>query len=241
MRLLIVEDEPTLRQQLQAALRQAGFAVDVAADGVDGEHLGAVEAFDAVVLDLGLPRKDGLSVLKAWRSSGMRAPVLLLTARSSWQEKVLGIDAGADDYLAKPFQMEELIARLRALIRRASGHDHPLLQRGTVQLDTRSCALRVADQTVALTAHEYRVLAYLMHHAGRVVARSELADHVYAQDADRDSNTLDVFLGRLRRKLPEGFIVTVRGLGWRLGDADAQAQGKGGAQAAAAVRRTQRR
>jgi two-component system OmpR family response regulator len=219
MRLLVVEDDAALRQQLQAALQQAGFAVDVAADGIDGEHLGAVEAFDAVVLDLGLPGKDGLSVLKSWRAGGMSRPVLLLTARSSWQEKVLGIDAGADDYLAKPFQMEELVARLRALVRRASGHDHPLLQRGAVQLDTRACTLHVAGQAVALTAHEYRVLAYLMHHGGRVVSRSELAEHVYAQDADRDSNTLDVFVARLRRKLPEGFINTVRGMGWRLDEA----------------------
>ena len=146
----------------------------------------------------------------------MASPVLLLTARSSWQEKVLGIDAGADDYLAKPFQMEELLARLRALIRRAGGHGHPLLQRGAVQLDTRACSLQVDGRPVPLTGHEYRVLAYLMHQDGRVVGRSELAEHVYAQDADRDSNTLDVFIGRLRRKLPEGFILTVRGLGWRV-------------------------
>ncbi len=216
MRLLVVEDDAVLRRQLQAALQQAGFAVDAAADGIDGEHLGSVEAFDAVVLDLGLPGKDGLTILKAWRAHGVSCPVLLLTARSSWQEKVLGIDAGADDYLAKPFQMEELVARLRALIRRASGHGHPLLQHGAVQLDTRACTLRVAGDPVALTAHEYRVLAYLMHHGGRVVSRSELAGHVYAQDAERDSNTLDVFVARLRRKLPEGFILTVRGLGWRV-------------------------
>ena len=216
MRLLVVEDDAMLRRQLQAALQQAGFAVDAAADGIDGEHLGSVEAFDAVVLDLGLPGKDGLTILKAWRAHGVSCPVLLLTARSSWQEKVLGIDAGADDYLAKPFQMEELVARLRALIRRASGHGHPLLQHGAVQLDTRACTLRVAGDPVALTAHEYRVLAYLMHHGGRVVSRSELAGHVYAQDAERDSNTLDVFVARLRRKLPEGFILTVRGLGWRV-------------------------
>jgi two-component system, OmpR family, response regulator len=219
MRLLVVEDEAALRRQLQATLQQAGFAVDLAADGIDGEHLGAVEAFDAVVLDLGLPGKDGLSVLKSWRAQGVSCPVLLLTARSSWQEKVLGIDAGADDYLAKPFQMEELVARLRALIRRASGHDHPLLQRGAVQLDTRSCTLRVDGRPVGLTAHEYRVLAYLMHQGGRVVSRSELAEHVYAQDADRDSNTLDVFVARLRRKLPDAFILTVRGMGWRLAEA----------------------
>lgn len=221
MRLLVVEDEPQLGQQLQSALQAAGFAVDLADDGVDGEHLGRVESYDAIVLDIGLPRRDGLAVLAAWRRDGMARPVLLLTARASWQEKVQGIDAGADDYLAKPFQMEELVSRLRALIRRSAGLASPLLQAGEVALDTRACTLQVAGRVVALTGHEYRVLSYLMHQAGRAVERGELAEHVYAQDADRDSNTLDVFIARLRRKLPEGFIVTVRGLGWRIGAAAA--------------------
>lgn len=219
MRVLVAEDEPALARQLQQALRAAGFAVDVAADGIDAEHLGRELPFDAVVLDLGLPGQDGLSVLRSWRAAGSAVPVLVLTARGSWQEKVLGIDAGADDYLGKPFQMEELVARLRALVRRSSGLASPVLALGAVRLDTRGCTLEVEGRPVALTAHEYRVLAYLMHQRGRVVARAELSEHLYAQDADRDSNTLDVFIARLRRKLPPGFIATVRGLGWRVGEA----------------------
>ncbi|WP_298231163.1 response regulator transcription factor [uncultured Azohydromonas sp.] len=221
MRVLVAEDEPALARQLQQALQAAGFAVDVAGDGIDAEYLGRELPFDAVVLDLGLPGKDGLSVLRAWRAAGSAVPVLVLTARGSWQEKVLGIDAGADDYLGKPFQMEELVARLRALVRRSSGLASPVLTLGAVRLDTRSCTLEVEGRPVALTAHEYRVLAYLMHQRGRVVARAELSEHLYAQDADRDSNTLDVFIARLRRKLPPGFIATVRGLGWRIDEAAA--------------------
>lgn len=217
MRLLVVEDEPQLGRQLQVALQAAGFAVDVATDGIDGEHLGRVEPYDAIVLDIGLPGRDGLSVLAAWRRDGMLRPVLLLTARASWQEKVQGIDAGADDYLAKPFQMEELVSRLRALIRRSAGLADAVLALGPVALDTRACTLQVDGRPVPLTGHEYRVLAYLMHQRGRAVSRAELAEHVYGQDADRDSNTLDVFITRLRRKLPEDFITTVRGLGWRVG------------------------
>lgn len=216
MRVLVVEDDAALRTQIADALRAGGHAVDSAASGIDGEHLGRVEPFDAVVLDLGLPGRDGLAVLRGWRAAGVATPVLLLTARSSWQEKVLGIDAGADDYLAKPFQMEELLARLRALIRRSGGHAQAELRCGPVQLDTRSCQVSVAGSVVNLTGHEYRVLAFLMHHAERVVSRTELAEHLYARDADRDSNTIDVFIARLRRKLPENFIVTVRGLGFRV-------------------------
>jgi two-component system OmpR family response regulator len=216
MRLLVAEDEPQLAAQLQRALQAAGFAVDVADNGVDGEHLGRVEPYAAVVLDIGLPRRDGLAVLAAWRRAGIDLPVLLLTARASWQEKVAGIDAGADDYLAKPFQMEELVSRLRALVRRRAGLASAVLRRGDVVLDTRACTLAVAGEPVALTGHEYRVLAYLMHQRGRTVERGELAEQLYRLDADRDSNTLDVFIARLRRKLPPGFIVTVRGLGWRV-------------------------
>lgn len=219
MRLLVAEDEPELRRQLQLALQGAGFAVDTADNGIDAQHLGSVEPYDAIVLDIGLPGRDGLAVLAAWRREGMDRPVLLLTARASWQEKVKGIDAGADDYLAKPFQMEELASRLRALVRRSAGVASAVLRHGAVALDTRSCALQVEGRPVALTAHEYRVLAYLMHHRGRTLTRGELAEHVYGQDADRDSNTLDVFVARLRRKLPPDFIVTVRGIGWRIGAA----------------------
>lgn len=220
MRLLLVEDEAVLREQVALALREAGYTVDESADGIDAQHLGEVEPYDAVVLDLGLPGRDGLSVLRGWRAAGIAVPVLVLTARASWQDKVHGIDVGADDYLAKPFRLEELLARLRALIRRSKGLARPDIVCGAVRLDPRACRVDVDGAPVALTAHEYRVLDYLMHHAGQVVSRSALAEHLYAQDLDRDSNTLDVFIARLRRKLPEGFIVTVRGLGYRVDAAD---------------------
>jgi two-component system OmpR family response regulator len=216
MRILIVEDQGQLRRQLRTALVEAGYAVDEADNGVDAQHLGATEPYDAVVLDLGLPRLDGLTVLQRWRGAGRTMPVLILTARDSWHEKVTGIDAGADDYLAKPFHTEELLARLRALTRRAQGLASPLLQCGELTLDTRSGRVTVAGQIVALTSHEYRLLAYLMHRPGRVVSRSELTEHLYAQDFDRDSNTIEVFVARLRRKLPPQTIETVRGLGYRL-------------------------
>ena len=216
MRILIVEDEPTLRAQLRIGLTEAGYAVDEAGNGRDALHWGETEAFDAVVLDLGLPQLDGLSVLKRWRDAGRAMPVLILTARDNWSEKVAGIDAGADDYLTKPFHMEELLARLRALIRRASGLASPVLRCGALALDTRSGRVTLAGQAVALTSHEYKVLDYLMHRPGTVVSRTELTEHIYAQDFDRDSNTIEVFVGRLRKKLPPGLIETVRGLGYRL-------------------------
>ena len=216
MRVLVVEDDPVLRQQLAAWLAREGYAVDSAADGETGEVLGSTEALDAVVLDLGLPRLDGLSVLRRWRAAGIGVPVLILTARDAWHEKVQGIDAGADDYLAKPFRFEELLARLRALIRRAKGVASPELRCGPVVLDTRTGRVAVAGAPVSLTAHEYRVLSYLMHRQGQIVSRSELTEHVYAQDFERDSNTIEVFVGRLRRKLGVEVIRTVRGLGYRL-------------------------
>ena len=216
MRILLVEDDPTLRAQLRAGLQEAGYAVDEADNGRDAHFLGDTESFDAVVLDLGLPVLDGLSVLKRWRSQRRVMPVLILTARDNWSEKVAGIDAGADDYLTKPFHMEELLARLRALIRRASGLASPLLQCGELALDTRSGRVTLQGQTVALTSHEYKVLEYLMHRPGAVVSRTELTEHIYAQDFERDSNTIEVFVGRLRKKLPPTLIETVRGLGYRL-------------------------
>ena len=216
MKLLVVEDEPTLRAQLGAALREAGYAVDEAADGRDAWHLGSTEAYDAVVLDLGLPLLDGLSVLQRWRAAGRAMPVLILTARDGWHEKVAGIDAGADDYLSKPFHTPELLARLRALIRRAQGLASPRLRCGPLELDTRSGEVTVAGRPVSLTAHEYRLLAYLMHRPGQLVSRGELTEHLYAQDFDRDSNTIEVFVARLRRKLPAELIETVRGRGYRL-------------------------
>ncbi|TSE28670.1 Virulence transcriptional regulatory protein PhoP [Tepidimonas thermarum] len=220
MRVLVVEDEPTLAQQLVRSLRQSGYTVDHAADGRQAWFQGGVERYDAIVLDLGLPQLDGLSVLQRWRSEGMTAPVLILTARDAWHDKVAGIDAGADDYLAKPFHTEELLARLRALIRRAHGVAAPVLRCGQVALDTRSQRVSVGGQALALTAQELRLLSSLLHRAGQVVPRAELAEALYGSDGERDSNTIEVFIARLRRKLPPGSIETVRGLGYRLGPGD---------------------
>ena len=216
MRILVVEDEPTLQAQLAEGTRAAGYVVDLADNGVDAHFLGDTESYDAVVLDLGLPQMDGISVLRKWRAAARVMPVLILTARDSWHEKVAGIDAGADDYLTKPFHMEELLARLRALIRRAGGHASAELVCGPLTLDTRNSRATVAGKALALTSHEYRVLAYLMHHRNEIISRNDLVEHIYAQDFDRDSNTVEVFIGRLRKKLPPGLIETVRGLGYRL-------------------------
>lgn len=216
MRVLIAEDEPALARQLADSLGEAGYAVDAAGDGARAEFLGQTETYDAVVLDLGLPGMDGLTVLRRWREAGMAAPVLVLTARGSWHEKVQGIDGGADDYVAKPFRMEEVLARLRALIRRASGQVQPDLRAGDVTLDPRGARVARGGTPVKLTSHEFRVLSYLMHQRGRVVSQAELTEHIYAQDYDRDSNTVEVFVARLRRKLGAGVIETVRGLGYRV-------------------------
>lgn len=216
MRVLLVEDEPVLRGQLRLSLEEAGYVVDEADNGCDAHFLGSSEDFDAVVLDLGLPRLDGLSVLRRWRAEGRGMPVLILTARDNWHEKVTGIDAGADDYLTKPFHTEELLARLRALIRRAGGLASPVLNCGELVLDTRSGRVSFQGAPVTLTSHEYKVLAYLMHRPGQLVSRGELTEHIYAQDFDRDSNTIEVFVGRLRRKLAPGLIETLRGQGYRL-------------------------
>ena len=217
MRVLLVEDEPSLRAQLSDSLKHAGYAVDEIDNGLDAHFLGDTEPFDAVVLDLGLPVLDGLTVLKRWRSSGRMMPVLILTARDNWNEKVAGIDAGADDYLTKPFHTEELLARLRALIRRSSGLASAVLQCGSLTLDTRTSRVTLDGQSVVLTSHEYKVLEYLMHRIGSVVSRTEIIEHIYAQDYDRDSNTVEVFIGRLRKKLPAELIETVRWQGYRLG------------------------
>ncbi len=218
MRLLIAEDEPELAEQLKDAMEEAGYAVDLAFDGEDALHLGNTEPYDAVILDLGLPLLDGIKVLESWRRDGRAMPVLVLTARDRWSDKVAGMDAGADDYVAKPFHMAELLARLRALIRRASGHASAELVCGPVRLDTRAASVTVAGAPVRLTGHEFRVLTYLMHHKGRVISRTELTEHIYDQDFDRDSNTIEVFIGRLRKKLGADVIETVRGLGYRLID-----------------------
>ena len=219
MKILVIEDEPRLAEQLEAALRQAGYAVDRARDGEQGDFLGATERYDAVILDLGLPKLDGLTVLRRWRDAGNPVPVLVLTARGTWHEKVQGIDGGADDYVSKPFRMEELLARLRALIRRASGQTAPQLRSGSVLLDARTSKVTLDGAPVKLTSHEYRVLSYLMHHRGRVVPQTELVEHIYSQSFDRDSNTVEVFIARLRRKLGSEAIETVRGMGYRMRDA----------------------
>ena len=217
MRILVVEDEPLLAQQLATGLGAAGYAVDTAGDGEQADFLAQTESYDAVLLDLGLPRVDGLTLLRRWREAGLAVPVLILTARGSWHEKVQGIDGGADDYVAKPFRLEEVLARLRALIRRASGQVTPELRCGGLTLDPRSGRVTVDGSPVKLTAHELRVLTYLLHHRGRVVSQGELTEHIYAQSFDRDSNTVEVFVARLRRKLGASLIETVRGLGYRIG------------------------
>ncbi|MCX7815123.1 MAG: response regulator transcription factor [Tepidimonas ignava] len=218
MRVLLVEDEPTLAASLAASLQRAGYVVDAVADGRQAWYQGGVQHYDAIVLDLGLPQMDGLSVLQRWRAEGVAAPVLILTARDAWHDKVAGIDAGADDYLTKPFHTEELLARLRALIRRAHGVASPVLRCGAIEMDTRSQRVAVDGVALALTAQEQRLLACLLHRAGQVVPRAELAEHLYGADGERDSNTIEVFVARLRRKLPPGAIETVRGLGYRLAD-----------------------
>jgi two-component system OmpR family response regulator len=225
VRLLVVEDDRDLNRQLVQALDQAGYAVDRAYDGEEGHFLGDTEPYDAVVLDIGLPKKDGITVLEEWRRAGRMMPVLILTARDRWSDKVQGFDAGADDYLVKPFHMEELLARLRALLRRAAGHATSELVAGAVTLDSRSGRVTVSGNPVKLTSHEYRLLSYLMHHAGRIVSRGELTEHLYDQDFDRDSNTIEVFVGRLRKKLGVDLIQTMRGLGYLI-DRDGKVSGK---------------
>ena len=219
MRVLVVEDEALLSRQLASALGAAGYAVDCAEDGEKADFMGQTEGYDAVVLDLGLPKIDGLSLLRRWREQGLSVPVVVLTARGAWHEKVQGIDGGADDYVSKPFRMEELLARLRALIRRSGGTAHRDLKCGPISLDPRGARVTKDGVPVKVTAHEFRVLAYLMHQQGRVVSQGELTEHIYAQNFDRDSNTVEVFIARLRRKLGSACIETLRGLGYRMGGA----------------------
>lgn len=216
MRLLVVEDDKDLNRQLVLAFEEAGYVVDKAYDGEEGHFLGDTEPYDAVILDVGLPQMDGMTVLEAWRKAGRSMPVLILTARDRWSDKVSGIDAGADDYVTKPFHVEEVLARIRALIRRSAGHAANELVCGPVTIDIRSNKVHVAGEAIKLTSHEFRVLTYLMHHSGKVVSRTELTEHIYGQDFDRDSNTIEVFVGRLRRKLGVDIIETVRGLGYRV-------------------------
>ncbi len=223
LRLLVVEDDKDLNRQIVSALETAGYAVDRAFDGEEGGFLGETEPYDAAILDMGLPLKDGAAVLQAWRAAGKTMPVLILTARDRWSDKVQAFDAGADDYVTKPFHMEEVLARVRALLRRAAGHATSELTCGPLRLDTRTGRLTVDGNPVRLTSHEYRLIAYLMHHAGRVISRTEIVEHLYEQDFDRDSNTVEVFVGRLRKKLGVDVIHTVRGLGYILEAPPAQA------------------
>lgn len=216
MRVLIVEDEPTLAESLSRVLERAGFAVDLALDGEEGHFLGETEVYDAVVLDLGLPKMDGLSVLRAWRNADRTMPVLILTARSGWAEKVAGFEAGADDFVAKPFEMEEVVYRLKAIIRRTAGLGSPLVEVGALRFDTVSSRAWVDGCPLELTAQETRILAFLVHHIDRTVSRTEIVDHIYDQDFDLDSNVIDVLIGRLRRKIGVPLIHTVRGMGYRL-------------------------
>ena len=218
MRILVVEDDPDLNRQLSNALSEAGYAVDSALDGENGYFLGDTEPYDVVLLDLGLPKMDGISILEQWRRSEKKFHVIILTARDRWSDKVAGMDAGADDYIAKPFHMEELLARVRAQLRRSAGHARAELECGPLRLDTKTARVTCNGQLIKLTSHEYRLLAYMMHHNGRVVSRTELVEHLYDQDFDRDSNTIEVFIGRLRKKIPADVIKTVRGLGYRLSD-----------------------
>jgi two-component system OmpR family response regulator len=216
MRILIAEDDPDLARQLKAALADAGYATDHAPDGEEAAFLGDTEPYDAIVLDLGLPKIDGVSVLEQWRRDGIKTPVLILTARDQWSEKVAGFDAGADDYLTKPFHTEELLARLRALLRRSAGHATANLHCGELHLDPKAARANVNGEPLRLTSLEYRLLHYLMMHQDRVISRTELVEHLYDQDFDRDSNTIEVFIGRLRKKIGPDRIETVRGLGYRL-------------------------
>src|SRR6201992_2411596 len=218
MRILLVEDDKDLQRLRKKGLNEAGYVVDAALDGEEGHFLGDTEPYDAVVLDLGLPKMDGVAVLEKWRAAGRTVAVLILTARDRWSDKVAGFDAGADDYLAKPFYTEELLARLRALLRRAAGFATADIEIGNLHIDTRARRVTYAGTPVELNSQESRLLAYLAHHRGKVVSRTELVEHLYDQDFDRDSNTIEVFIGRLRRKLDANLIQTMRGLGYSLED-----------------------
>jgi two-component system OmpR family response regulator len=216
VRLLVVEDDKDLNRQITTALEEAGYVVDTAHDGEDGHFLGETEPYDAVILDIGLPTMDGISVLENWRRANLKMPVLILTARDRWSDKVAGMDAGADDYVSKPFHMEEVLARVRALLRRSTGHATNEIEVGNLRLDTKAAKVTVDGTLIKLTSHEFRLLAYLVHHKDKVISRTELVEHLYDQDFDRDSNTIEVFVGRLRKKIPSDLIKTVRGLGYCL-------------------------
>lgn len=216
MRILVIEDNQEVARQIRTTLEQGLFVVDTAYDGEEGWFLGDTEDYDAVILDLGLPKLDGLTLLQRWRQGGNRVPVLILTSRDTWREKVAGLRAGADDYLAKPFQLEEMLARVEALLRRASGHASPLLHCGQIELDPVSARVTLDGRPVSLTAQEYRALQYLMQKQNKVVSKAELSEHIYGQDIERDSNVIEVLVNHLRGKLGSGQILTRRGLGYQM-------------------------
>jgi len=219
MRILLIEDEPALRQQLQTGLSDAGFIVECAEDGKEGLFQGQEYVFDLAVVDLGLPKMSGIEVIQSWRKQGKDFPVLILTARGRWQEKVEGLEAGADDYMVKPFSQEELLARIRALLRRSSGWSQSQLSCGPIKLDITAQAVSVNEQLIEMTAYEYRILEFLVLHAGEVISKTKLTEHIYHQDFDRDSNVIEVLVGRLRKKIdPDNEykpIETLRGRGYR--------------------------
>ena len=223
MRVLLVEDDEKISRRISQALESAGYVVDIADDGEDAWFRGDTENFDIIILDLGLPQLDGIQILKRWRAAGRKMPVLVLTARGSWMERVEGIDAGADDYLPKPFQMEELKARLRALLRRSTGSAQAVLYAGPLTLDTRQMIVSVDGAPVDLSILEYRLLSYLIHHKGRLVTQLELTEHVYGEDIERDSNSVEVLISRVRKKIGVDVIVTRRGYGYIIPDSDANA------------------
>ncbi|MBU2958332.1 response regulator transcription factor [Paracoccus sp. 1_MG-2023] len=216
MRALIVEDDPQLAAQLADAMRQAGFAIDMAADGEEGEFLGSTETYDVAILDLGLPGISGLEVLTRWRDQGIGMPVLILTARGDWTDKVAGFRAGADDYAVKPFRLDEVVLRAQTLIRRAAGHSRPVITAGSLRLDAQLGVITRDGVALKLTAFETRILTYLLHHHDRIVTRTELSEHLYEVDTDRDFKSIEVVIGRLRKKVGDGVIETRRGEGYVL-------------------------
>ncbi len=221
MHLLVIEDDSGIAATIRSSLEQAGYIVETESDGEAGWFRGDSEAFDAIILDMGLPTLDGLTILKRWRKASRKMPVLVLTARGNWDERVEGIDAGADDYMAKPFRVEELVARIRALLRRAAGHPSPVIEIGEITLDTRQMRVTKSGMPVALTPQEFRLVSYLMHQQGRVVGQLELTEHLYMQDFELDSNAIEVLVRRVRQKLGSEAIVTRRGFGYSMGGAPA--------------------
>ena len=215
MRILVVEDEPTLSKQIVHSLKNVGYAVDAALEGEEGYFLGDTEPYDAIVLDLGLPKIDGFTILDRWRKSGNKTPVLILTARDRWQDKIKGFDIGADDFVTKPFSMEEVIARVRALIRRSKGLAKSIIEFGPISLDTSRSKVMVNGHKVILTSREYKIFSYLIYNQGKVVSRTELTEHTYDKNFDRDSNVIDAFIKKIRNKIGIDCITTVRGMGYR--------------------------